>query len=105
MGAPIPLRNPFGKIIFLRECLKSAQNATGTSQMHFSSKFELKIFFVKIWNFENHNLENGNLFEAAQSLLLRPPLPPVDSSILSALCESRRVLGTRALPRVPNQAQ
>ena len=52
----------------------------------------------KIWNFENHNLENGNLFEAAQSLLLRPPLPPVDSSILSALCESRRVFATRALP-------
>ncbi len=50
----------------------------------------------KIWDFENDNLENGNLFEAAQSLLLRPPLPPVDSSILSALCESRRVLATCA---------
>ena len=85
MGAPIPLRNPFGKIIFFRECLKIAQNATGTSPMHFSRNFEYKNIWSKFWIFENGNLENGNLFEAAQSLLLRPPLPPVDSSILSEL--------------------
>ena len=71
LGAPIPLRNPFGEIIFLKECLKSAQNATGTSQMHFQANLS-KIIFVKIWNFENHNLGNGNLFEAAQSLLHCP---------------------------------
>ncbi len=56
LGAPIPLSNPFGEIIFLRECLKSAQNATGTSQMHFPSKFESKTFLSKIWIFENDNL-------------------------------------------------
>ena len=66
-GAPISLRNPFGEITFLRECLKSAQNATGTSQMHFSSKFELKTFCQKFGIFEN-----DNLFEAAQSLLHCP---------------------------------
>ncbi|MCP5016982.1 MAG: hypothetical protein GY938_17195 [Ketobacter sp.] len=66
LGAPIPLRNPFGKIIFLRECLKSAQNASGASPMHFSSKFELKTCWSKNWIFENGKLENGNLLEAAQ---------------------------------------
>ncbi len=48
LGAPIPLRNPFGKIIFLKECLKRAQNATGTSQMHFSRRFGFLTFFSKM---------------------------------------------------------
>ncbi len=50
LGAPLPLRNPFGKIIFLKECLKSAQTATGTPQMHFSRRFGFLDIFKK-WIF------------------------------------------------------
>ena len=48
---------------------------------------------------ENDNLGNDNLFEAAHSLLLRPPLPPVDSSILSELPIPQSVWNARTSAR------
>ncbi len=73
LGASLPLRNPFGKISFLRECLKSAQNASGASPMHSSSKFELKTCWSKIGFLKMANWEMAIFLKRPSHYYTAPP--------------------------------